>query len=496
MAAVRASGRPVVLVGDLNMSYRPQDRHYSWSSLHLDQLSRIHMAKLAASEVRFSECTHCGDTNMCDCPRCRRSGVGGCFVCEHFGSAAARYHGIQRLAASYCQQRESLLGILATRRVVSKMVKSSTSKTGQVEKYRMVVTVPVPSATPKGNIGIVTATTAATATAAAGKNTSGATVSSNSGGGCSESGSNSSGGGTTVHLGSLSETAARAERSYSIDARTVTDEETGEIIEVSPAGTLCVCDYSELMDKALRLPLKPGEERLLAALCPHPTADTAAPAPAPASASASASALALALAPEQAGSGSDARHATATTAIPCNNLPQPSWMTKVLQFDGMIDAFAHYHPRAQGRFTCWDQYRNQRYANVGSRIDFTLVDNALFAVAARRGDAGLYNPGAANGTGDDAEHAGQLAATANGAWQPVPFEGGGMEISRNRPQSMETQFRPPHTGIVYTPPNYSDHVGVSLVLEDAAVRPETGMQLSNDSATRGAMPHRKQPRIS
>lgn len=32
-------------------------------------------------------------------------------------------------------------------------------------------------------------------------------------------------------------------------------------------------------------------------------------------------------------------------------------------------------------------------------------------------------------------------------------------------QDYDAQFALPHTGIVYTPPTYSDHVGVSLLLK-------------------------------
>ena len=34
-----------------------------------------------------------------------------------------------------------------------------------------------------------------------------------------------------------------------------------------------------------------------------------------------------------------------------------------------------------GRFTCWEQYTNRRYANEGSRIDLVLVDEAWWASA-------------------------------------------------------------------------------------------------------------------
>jgi exonuclease III len=49
------------------------------------------------------------------------------------------------------------------------------------------------------------------------------------------------------------------------------------------------------------------------------------------------------------------------------------WMEDVLAEDGMVDSFAEVHPETTGRFTCWDQYKNSRYRNEGSRIDYILV---------------------------------------------------------------------------------------------------------------------------
>ena len=43
----------------------------------------------------------------------------------------------------------------------------------------------------------------------------------------------------------------------------------------------------------------------------------------------------------------------------------------------MVDALRYIHPNMENRYTCWNQYTNQRYVNVGARIDFFLVDRAL-----------------------------------------------------------------------------------------------------------------------
>ncbi|CAK0828906.1 unnamed protein product [Prorocentrum cordatum] len=56
----------------------------------------------------------------------------------------------------------------------------------------------------------------------------------------------------------------------------------------------------------------------------------------------------------------------------CGSLAQAPavtrWLQAVLREDGMVDTFAELHPRAEERFTCWDQYKNRRYENIGARI--------------------------------------------------------------------------------------------------------------------------------
>jgi len=131
--------------------------------------------------------------------------------------------------------------------------------------------------------------------------------------------------------------------------------------------------------------------------------------------------------------------------------------------DGMVDTFREGNraPGApEGRFTCWDQYKNARYSNEGLRIDFILVDGDMFAESVRPEDFRLH--GGCDEVAPGSEDAALRMATAFGNFQPVPFTGGGMSDPPMRVYDM--QFSEPHNGIVYTPPKYSDHVGVSLVL--------------------------------
>jgi len=57
--------------------------------------------------------------------------------------------------------------------------------------------------------------------------------------------------------------------------------------------------------------------------------------------------------------------------------PPVRWLNQLINEDDMIDTFRYFHSKAEGRFTCWNQYTNSRYSNVGARIDYILIDRAL-----------------------------------------------------------------------------------------------------------------------
>lgn len=46
--------------------------------------------------------------------------------------------------------------------------------------------------------------------------------------------------------------------------------------------------------------------------------------------------------------------------------------------DNMIDIFSYLYPDMNGKFTCWDTYKQNRITNKGSRIDYIFVDRILF----------------------------------------------------------------------------------------------------------------------
>lgn len=122
------------------------------------------------------------------------------------------------------------------------------------------------------------------------------------------------------------------------------------------------------------------------------------------------------------------------------------------------------------RFTCWSQQTNARYDNLGVRIDYTLVDKSLLPYVCKGNVPSLrcYTQSCDSSIDKESysltEEAAFQAATANGAFQGASFLGGG--IASASQSTLDTQFGAPHSGIVYTPPTYSDHVGVSLLLNE------------------------------
>ena len=141
-----------------------------------------------------------------------------------------------------------------------------------------------------------------------------------------------------------------------------------------------------------------------------------------------------------------------------------SWLRGLVDVDAMVDSLDAVHPDRADRFTCWHQYTNKRYDNVGSRIDYVLVDAALFSSSkpvAGALDRGLDEPPEAGGP--DSPAAAHRAAVLDGHWAPAGFDGSGLRDGRAT-DYLHHSTAPPHTGVRYTPPSWSDHVAVTLCL--------------------------------
>jgi len=172
--------------------------------------------------------------------------------------------------------------------------------------------------------------------------------------------------------------------------------------------------------------------------------------------------------------------------------PPRQWLDSLIEEDGMVDTFRHFYPTAENRFTCWGQYTNRRYENDGIRLDYILVDTSLVQYVLK-GDVPTLRCGASETDDPLGEAAALRAATANGAFEPASFAGGGIGAASQR--ALDTQFGAPHTGIIYTPPSFSDHVGVSLLMNDECCPRDLDLN-GSDSAARNSQPHKSQKSIA
>mmetsp|Transcript_23076 Transcript_23076/g.42388 ORF Transcript_23076/g.42388 Transcript_23076/m.42388 type:complete len:605 (+) Transcript_23076:131-1945(+) len=169
--------------------------------------------------------------------------------------------------------------------------------------------------------------------------------------------------------------------------------------------------------------------------------------------------------------------------------PAYLWMKTLLEEDGMVDVFRHFYPAAEARFTCWHQFMQKRYTNEGGRIDFTLVDKALLNYV-EPNDNQTLRCGKEPHTNPLGEEAALLAATAGGMFEPGSFAGGGIAVATKR--ALDTQFGEVHSGMIYTPPSYSDHIAISLLMKSSFNEYVGEMALGSDASTRKAQPHKKQ----
>merc|ERR1711924_522606 len=125
---------------------------------------------------------------------------------------------------------------------------------------------------------------------------------------------------------------------------------------------------------------------------------------------------------------------------------------------------------------------------MGARIDYALVDQDFCKQHVIKG--GELANGGRSCMAPESSAAAALAATLGGLSQPVSFAGGGMSMLKEN--EYRAQFGKPGTGLIYTPPQLSDHIGISLLLRDVLV----GGHLQQDAATKHCQPHRKTKKIT
>ncbi|KAL7566705.1 hypothetical protein ACA910_017762 [Epithemia clementina (nom. ined.)] len=175
--------------------------------------------------------------------------------------------------------------------------------------------------------------------------------------------------------------------------------------------------------------------------------------------------------------------------------PTRQWLSQLLTEDQMVDSFRYLYPSAKGRFTCWHQFTNRRYENEGHRIDYCLVDQSLKPRIQRGSTLRCCSKDDTDEEFALGETAALRAATANGMFEPASY--GGEGIQQASQAALDTQFGEAHTGMIYTPPSFSDHIAVSVLLEneDGGLLSQDHV-LSTDAATRKAQPHKAQMSIA
>lgn len=182
------------------------------------------------------------------------------------------------------------------------------------------------------------------------------------------------------------------------------------------------------------------------------------------------------------------------------------------------DVFAEVHPLTEDRFTAWGQHANLRYCNSGTRIDYIICDRATFEECVVKSPSSKLPGSKMNGAGQhsdtrDAEEvvatsarAAVNAATHFGAWHAAPVtgiaRGEGMAWQKDNMLLNNSQFpEEPYTGLFYTPPAYSDHIGVSALftnhlLEGPACKKVGEASVVPEGETRQCQPWLAQPSLS
>ena len=204
------------------------------------------------------------------------------------------------------------------------------------------------------------------------------------------------------------------------------------------------------------------------------------------------------------------------------------WLASVMRgAHSMVDSFAELHPLARERFTVWNQYQNSRQYNLGSRLDYIFVDAELWRECepiAGELDVGLlmkrHSTTSANTRFDDATNStggsnetisprvsnhrksALNACTMRGRWQPAPTSGSGLPDGKPEEYLHHTRMAS-HCGIVYTPPKWSDHVGVSMACRAMPALDEItrdtmsgAISSSQKKATRRCQPQKSQRSIA
>jgi len=155
-----------------------------------------------------------------------------------------------------------------------------------------------------------------------------------------------------------------------------------------------------------------------------------------------------------------------------------AWLSNLLS-EKWVDVFAETHGSAEERFTSWNQLWNLRFTNHGSRLDFTICDQAAWEEGLVVRSPSTQLPGAdlPNGIVATSSEAALNAATNFGKWHPAAnrgmAQGEGLTLQADDMSLNNSMFpAESYTGLIYTPPAYSDHIAVSLLLKSSFSAPQ------------------------
>jgi len=197
----------------------------------------------------------------------------------------------------------------------------------------------------------------------------------------------------------------------------------------------------------------------------------------------------------------------------CVNEPEAAEWLKDLVSGSWVDVFAEVHGAAADRFTCWSQQTNMRYSNSGARLDYAIIDRRSWEEGWVVRSSSELLPGGSEDCSASQAQAALNAATHFGQWHASATKGNargdGLSLQRDDMRLNDSQFpKQRHTGLIYTPPAYSDHIPVCILLDSKACAaleggagdaadPGTPRQaLCTSTETRTCQPWLKQQSIS
>ena len=157
----------------------------------------------------------------------------------------------------------------------------------------------------------------------------------------------------------------------------------------------------------------------------------------------------------------------------------------------MIDTFRATYPNTAYRYSCFEGLR--RFSNRGNRIDYILMDESLWDHVKISTSNSLFTGSLTDENDNLSDKEKALHAVTNNKKlsKDSSFEPSDINLDDVKLHSHQV----PHTGFIYTPYHYSDHIAVSLLIKRDDLF-DAYLTLETDQATRISQPQSKQTLIS